>query len=287
MKQQIKELTAAIKNNRPALLLGAAGTAKTATVHQVAKDLDMPVETLLLAGILPEDLGGLVRPIEVNGEPTHFKYLAPEWAIKHGDKPFVLFLDEINQASIQTLHALFYVVNDRTVAGIKLPNMRVIAAGNTLDENEFLTPLPKPLLDRFIYRVSWESDLKGAISYLRNKYPKSGLLLDAVEEVGVDNITPRHIEQMIMILEDDTGSIERGRELVGAAYELYLKKISMGERHIEDNRLNELKEISDKIKGLNQWERVDGELRLVDKTAFIQDLTKDLTPEELELVNAA
>ena len=75
--EQNKQLHAAIKNNRPALLLGAAGFCKTATVQAIGKELNMPVHVLLLAGILPEDLGGLIRPSEMHGKPC-FGYLAPD-----------------------------------------------------------------------------------------------------------------------------------------------------------------------------------------------------------------
>lgn len=279
MSTQIKQLTAAIKNNRPALLLGAAGTAKTATIHSIAKDLCYPVEVMLLAGILPEDLGGLVRPLDNKS----FGYLPPNWAVKYGDKPFVLFLDEINQASIQTLHALFYVVNDRTVAGVKLPNMRIIAAGNTSKENEFLTPLPAPLLDRFVYRIEWKADLKSSVEYLRKKYTghQSKTLLDCVEDTATEHVTPRHVEQMLMLIEDETDDIERGRYLVGAAYEKYLSVISAGKRHVEDNRLAELREIAKKLKVNQEWAVVDGVMTRIDRAKLIAGLTK----EEIDLVS--
>lgn len=277
MKQQIKQLTAAIRNNRPALLFGKAGSGKTSTVHAIAKKEGFPVETLLLAGILPEDLGGLVRPMG-----SHFSYLPPEWAVKYGDKPFILFLDEINQASIQTLHALFYVVNDRTVAGLKLPNMRIIAAGNTVHENEFLTPLPAPLLDRFVYKINWQADIDEATKYLSQKY-NCPLLFEAINKTKTENITPRHIEQMLMLIEDKTDDVARGRELIGAAYEVYLKLISSGERHRDDNRLEELRIISKKLKLSSDYEIIDGVMIRVNKSKLLEGLT----PEELELVHAA
>lgn len=284
---QRNELTMAIKNNRPALIIGKAGTAKTATVHKIATELGFPVETLLLAGILPEDLGGLVRPDNPDN-PTSFKYLAPEWAIKHGNDPFVLFLDEINQASIQTLHALFYLVNDRKVAGVHLPNMRVIAAGNGADENEFLTPLPAPLLDRFVYRIKWRSDLKESLAFLSIKYKHlngaAECLIAAVKKTQTDGTTPRHVEQMLMLIEDGTDSVERGRELVGAAYEVYLKEVSAGARHKEDDRLNELRLIADRIKsGSNLVMRGGIATRM-----SVDEMLENLSPEEKEMVlNAA
>jgi MoxR-like ATPase len=284
MTKQMKQLEASIKNNRPALLLGSAGTGKTAMVNQVAEDLGMPVHTLLLSGILPEDMGGLVRPTD-NGQG--FRYLPPDWALKHGDKPFVLFLDEINQASIQTIHALFYLVNNRQVAGVTLSNMRVIAAGNTADENEFLTPLPAPLLDRFVYKIKWKADLRSALKYLSKKYAhmngKAEALVEAVKKAGTELTTPRHVEQMLMLIEDGTDDVERGRELVGAAYEEYIKLLQVGERHKEDDRLAELREISAKLKTQSPYQIVEGKMVRVNKEELLQGLTQ----EEIALVNAA
>lgn len=277
-----KELAAAIRNNRPALLIGKAGTAKTATVHKIAGDLGYPVETLLLAGILPEDLGGLVRPDNID-KPTCFDYLPPAWATKHGDDPFVLFLDEINQASIQTLHALFYIVNDRTVAGVKLPNMRIVAAGNGADENEFLTPLPAPLLDRFVYRIKWQSDVAASFDYLRNKY--SGIrsrvdaVIKAIQKTGLDDVTPRHLEQLFMLIEDGTDTLDRGRELIGSAYDAYLE--DGGDKHDHDERMAFLGDIVNQIK---QGRRiVDGVVLPVDPSELMDGLTK----EEQEMVHYA
>jgi len=284
MSEQVKLLRAALKNNRPALLLGPAGTAKTATVNALSEELGYPVHVMLLAGILPEDLGGLVRPTQ---DGAAFGYLPPAWARQYGDKPFVLFLDEINQAAIQTLHALFYIVNDRTVAGIRLPNMRIVAAGNTADENEFLTPLPTPLLDRFVYKIKWRADLMAALSWLGEKYIHMGgraeMLISAVRETHTEEITPRHVEQMLMLIEDGTDDIERGRELVGAAYEAYMKLLSAGKRHKEDNRLAELREIAKKLKSADEFAVIDGKMTRIDRKAILAGLS----PEEIDLVNAA
>lgn len=282
--ENIKKLQAAIKNNRTALIIGKAGTAKTAYVHEVAEGLGMPVETLLLAGILPEDMGGLVRPTE---DGRAFDYLPPAWALKHGNDPFVLFLDEVNQASIQTLHAMFYMVNDRTVAGINLPNMRVIAAGNGADENEFLTPLPDPLLDRFVYKIKWSCNIEGPLEFLKDKYKHLGraanVLLDSVEQTWTEDVTPRHVEQMLMMIEDKTDCAEEGRRLVGPAYEIFLEKMSTNGRHKEDNRLNELREIAHRLKSGNNFKVVNGVTLPVSE----EEILRGLSPEEVELVKSA
>lgn len=239
----------ALQNNRQTLLLGAAGTAKTATVHKVASNLGLPVFVLSLAGIPPEDIAGLIRP-DSDTNPTSYKYLVPSWFKEREGKPFVLFLDEINQASIETLHALFYVVNDRTVAGLANKEMRIVAAGNTEDENEFLTPLPKPLSDRFVYKLNWIPDLLASLDYLEKKYesaPKAAEIPSLINSIRcVNECTARHAEHAIMMAIDGLLNDERGRYLIGSAYDMWLKNIPK-ERKIDDMRIDYLRNVKHRL----------------------------------------
>jgi hypothetical protein len=281
MSLQNKTIEAALKNNRPLMLLGKAGTAKTATVNFIAKKLELPVVTLPLAGISPEDIGGLPRPNDTNN-PTAFRYLAPEWFEKYKDKPFVLFLDEFNQATIDTMHAMFYLVNDRMTAGQTNPQMRIVAAGNTEEENEFLTPIPSPLRDRFVYQIKWQSDLEASLKFLEEKYKSKEAkgIIEAVRKSSHGSVTARHVEQAIFMAEDDIFDIDRGSELIGSAYQVYIEGLSIEEKNPEDDRLNYLREVKERIK--NTFTVIDGKIVYTDKN----EILKDLTEEEREIVNA-
>ena len=280
MTQQNEIIKAALKNNRPVMLLGKAGTAKTATVNKIANDLGLPVETLPLAGISPEDIGGLPRPNDINN-PTAFKYLAPEWFQKHMGKPFVLFLDEFNQATIDTMHAMFYLVNDRMTAGIKNPEMRIVAAGNTEDENEFLTPIPVPLRDRFVYQIKWKCELENSLMYLEKKYPQDKIqrLIKTIRASSPGGITPRHVEHAIFMVLDDVFDLERGRELIGPAYEIFINDYKVDKRKDEDSRLEYLKSVKEKMG--KKYIIKNGKVETLNNN----ELKTGLTDEELEIIN--
>lgn len=274
----------ALKNNRPLLLLGKAGTAKTATINAIADELRLPVVTLPLAGIAPEDIGGMPRPDDMNN-PTSFKYLVPEWFAKYDGKPFVLFLDEFNQATIATMHAMFYLVNDRTTAGKANPQMRIVAAGNTEDENEFLTPIPAPLMDRFVYRLKWKGNLNSSLEYLEKKYedhPQTKNLIECIRRSPNDKLTARHVEQALFMVMDDIKDIERGRELIGSAYDVYLESLTTATQQEDDKRLNRLAEIKNLLKA-DKFRVENGKMTPVNKEALLAELTD----EEKELLNVA
>ena len=281
MTLQNNILTAALKNNRPVMLLGKAGTAKTATVNAISAELGLPVVTLPLAGISPEDIGGMPRPNDPKN-PTAFRYLAPEWFEKHRDKPFVLFLDEFNQATIDTMHAMFYLVNDRMTAGQRNSQMRIVAAGNTEDENEFLTPIPKPLKDRFVYQIKWHGDLDASIKFLEGKYTSKEAkgIIAAVRNTAHDGITARHVEQAIFMAEDGIFDLERGKELIGSAYQAYIENQSAKEKLAEDSRLQYLQQVKQNMK--SEYTVVDGKVIAINR----ERLLSGLTDEELEIVNA-
>lgn len=283
MKQR-EIIKAALKNNRPLLLLGKAGTAKTATVNAVADELGLPVVVLPLAGISPEDIGGMPRPNDPTN-PTAFRYLAPEWFEKHRNKDFVLFLDEFNQASIDTMHAMFYLVNDRMTAGQKNPKMRIVAAGNTANQNQFLTPIPEPLLDRFVYQLEWKGDLDSSLDYLKSKYNKDGKLdkfFEAINLSAHSDVTPRHIEQAIFMIQDKVLDPVRGQQLIGSAWEVYHSSLDVKEKHAEDNRLKYLEEVKQKL-SQGEFAIVDGCVQHCDKSKLLETLTD----EEKELLGVA
>lgn len=180
MKEIIKK---AIENDLPLLIYGKSGWGKTALVEAVGNELDLEVVSISLALCLPEDIGGVPQ---ADGES--FKYLLPKWFYERLGKPFILFLDEINQASPQVLHAIYGLVQKRELHGFKNPEMHVVAAGNLSEENPHLTEIMQPLLNRF-YCVDFVHDPKPALEYLNNKYR---LNLNELEK------SPRDTEQGIV-----------------------------------------------------------------------------------------
>ena len=190
-----------IESNIPLLLIGKSGTGKSEIIKSIASELNMPVVDLRMSQLPPEDLNGLPAPTE---DKKAFSYLLPEWFYKfQPDTPFVLFLDEINQATPNTINALYALVHDKMLAGRVNPNMRVVAAGNLLDESDYLNELPKPLLNRFVVKAH-EAKAKEVIDYLSEKYKnneKAQRILTAVQKLDwLQHMNPRALERCIKIL---------------------------------------------------------------------------------------
>ena len=181
IQERIKKIISA---NIPLYIEGESGWGKSEIVAQVSEEMGLPLIDIRLAGVPPEDLNG----VPVRQGPS-FVYLAPEWANKMKDKEFILFLDELNQASPQTLHAAYQIVLNRTIAGVHIPGMHIIAAGNLMEENPLLTEIPTPLLKRFL-KITWPKNITAAVDWLNRKYPK--VRIDSIET------NPRQTEYAIM-----------------------------------------------------------------------------------------
>lgn len=232
-----------IKNNIPMLITGDTGSGKSSIVKTVAQELGYDLYDLRLAGILPEDIGGLPRP-----QGDYYEYLMPKWFKERLGKPFVLFLDEINQASIQVLHALYGVVLDRMVAGVKNPEMRIIAACNDFKENEYVTDLMKPLRARFPIDIVHEPDKQEVKNVLLRKYPQHEEIIDIVQKSG-KNISPRELEFGLSMI--DAGLVDI-KILQKCFYELtsnVIKKIYVKRNELsEDSENAKIKDAVNKIK---------------------------------------
>lgn len=232
-----------IKNNIPMLITGDTGSGKSSIVKAVAQELGYDLYDLRLAGILPEDIGGLPRP-----QGDYYEYLMPKWFKERLGKPFVLFLDEINQASIQVLHALYGVVLDRMVAGVKNPEMRIVAACNDFKENEYVTDLMKPLRARFPVDIVHEPDKQEVKNILIKKYPQHEEIVDIVQKSG-KNISPRELEFGLSMI--DAGLVDV-KILQKCFYELtsnVIKKIYIKRNELsEDSENAKIKDAVSKIK---------------------------------------
>lgn len=232
-----------IKNNIPMLITGDTGSGKSSIVKAVAQELGYDLYDLRLAGILPEDIGGLPRP-----QGDYYEYLMPKWFKERLGKPFVLFLDEINQASIQVLHALYGVVLDRMVAGVKNSEMRIVAACNDFKENEYVTDLMKPLRARFPVDIVHEPDKQEVKNVLIKKYPQHEEIIDIVQKSG-KNISPRELEFGLSMI--DAGLVDI-KILQKCFYELtsnVIKKIYIKRNELsEDSENAKIKDAVNKIK---------------------------------------
>jgi hypothetical protein len=203
----IKKIKKCINADLPVLIIGKTGWGKSQMVYQVANDLELILIDLRLAQIPAEDIGGL--PYQ-DKDGNYFKYLLPQWAQEIKDNPkksYLLFLDEINQASSNTINAIYSIVLDKKIAGVKLDNMVIVAAGNYDTESDYLTQLPSPLLNRFI-KLELDHNEHLAKEYLNNKYKNlvDNKLLDLVLADPIYS-SPRTLENGIRMLRKNIDDI--------------------------------------------------------------------------------
>lgn len=211
MKSTITDL---LKSNTSAIIYGMSGWGKSQIIEQSAQDLGMKCQILSLAGVAPEDFG---IPTVREG---YYEYLPPKWAYdyyKSGDN-FVLFLDEITQATIQVMHAVYPLVLERRIGGLHLPNMRIIAASNYDHENPHLTTIMKPLLNRFEVEIKIEEDFgQGMVDdfweYIIKKYPQQEQVIHILQN-NIISTNPRAYESGIRFIQDNPKATNIAKLLV-------------------------------------------------------------------------
>jgi len=147
-------------NSSTLFIWGAPGIGKTSIVKQIAKEMDMAVEVLLLSTKTPEDFKGVpaIRNLkgsaEVNDERTVFippKFLP--WDNCPNGKGGILFFDEMNQANKDVLGASMSFCLDGTIEEYSLPEYWIIiAAGNReqdVGDGGNIIEFSNPLSNRF------------------------------------------------------------------------------------------------------------------------------------------
>ena len=121
---------AAVK--KPILLRGRHGVGKSCVVYQTAAELGLPVVERRASQMTEGDLVGL--PV-IEGECTKFN--PPDWFKEACTNPVVLFLDEVDRATIEVRQGIFELTDSRKLNGHVLhPNTLVFAAVNGGEHGE-------------------------------------------------------------------------------------------------------------------------------------------------------
>lgn len=149
-------LSAALHANVPALLWGAPGTGKSATIAALAAGRGDHLE-VLSGGILadPADITGPLAVVD--GEA---RYLRPAWlrrllSADTAGNGTILFIDELTCASAQVQAALLRLVQERCAGETPLPAAtRIVAAANPADQAAAGADLPAPTANRWVH-VQW------------------------------------------------------------------------------------------------------------------------------------
>lgn len=183
-------------------------------------------------------------------------YAAPDWVYEIIDswimnkQKTVLFLDEINQASAQTLNTLFQLVDVRRFADRPEYDMAeaivCVAAGNFLRENRALTKLPAPLVRRFHTVIYFLGVWGNSVDYLREKYSHQPEIVKLLDDIAISCITDGKLEdfenpaKMEAAIKHLSNALTKGLYIEGANQVIRAKGSAQKliEKFIIDNDLN-------------------------------------------------
>ncbi len=110
----------------PVLMRGRHGIGKSTVVYQIAEERGLPVVERRASQMTEGDLLGLPK---VEGEVT--QWLAPEWLHNACNEPCILFLDEVDRATLEVRQGIFELCDSRKIAGKTLhPDTLIFACVN-------------------------------------------------------------------------------------------------------------------------------------------------------------
>lgn len=156
-----------IKNNMNVMLIGLHGTGKTETVRQLAEDMGYKLKAYSCATLDPfTDLVGVPIPQEVNGR-TILKMIRPVDI----DEAEIVFFDELNRARPEVQDAVLEIINNRTINGEPLPNLKCCwAAINPPNGDYNVDELDPALMDRFDAYIEFTP--RPSVAYMSQSLPK-------------------------------------------------------------------------------------------------------------------
>jgi len=155
-------LKSAMRARIPAVLVGAPGTTKTATIRSIAKEMNYELITLIGSQMDPTDIVGLPKGAPVmeaeDGTPIFGTVnLAPWWQVKVlQKKKVILFLDEFSNTSPATRASMLTLLQNREFPnGETMPKETiVIGAMNPTDQAADGYDLDSPTTNRILW-ISW------------------------------------------------------------------------------------------------------------------------------------
>lgn len=134
----------AIATKRPVFIWGQPGIGKSAIVEQFAAEQGLECVSLLGSQLSPTDIYG--SPQLVDGRT---QYCPPRIIMR--EKPFVLFLDELNGASQDVQKAFYSLIHDHQVGEYHLPDGTIIiGAGNRKWDAAIVNQMSSALINRMV-----------------------------------------------------------------------------------------------------------------------------------------
>lgn len=198
---------------RNMLVLGPSGWGKTATVERYARDNNLRIAYVDMAGQLPESIAGIPAIYEIKddglGVRRYYKRMLDvelkEFLESEGEG-WVLFFDEINQGHPESLNTLYSITHPnpdmRRWAGYRLSKCQIVACGNLNDGRDgtvYLTELPTPLLNRF-FVFELEPSIQDATEFLTKKWENIPMVGRYIKTMLEERITPRDVDLVLDVL---------------------------------------------------------------------------------------
>jgi hypothetical protein len=190
-------------------ILGKAGWGKTQIIKKCAKKYNRSIITVYLDKIAKEDLGGIPVPKETQYGNYQIDQAMPAWAafmLAHPERDFLLFFDEMNQATPDVQNALMPIILEKTICGYEFENFMCAAAGNFSDENEAVYELSKPLMQRLgnepiIWSTHNDDAWKASMNHLKTEWLgkiNNPEFFDVLAENAMLFESPRLVENYIL-----------------------------------------------------------------------------------------
>jgi hypothetical protein len=153
-----------MKARIPAMLVGAPGTGKTATIRMLAQRMGYELITVIGSQMEPTDVAGLPQGRHLGttaeGEPIYGTVnLAPWWQVKiMMKKKIVLFMDEFSNTSGATRAALLTMFQSREFPNGDLmpPETIIVGAMNPVEQAADGYELDKPTTNRMLF-IPWRT----------------------------------------------------------------------------------------------------------------------------------
>lgn len=227
-------LSLAIAANVPVLLIGAPGTAKTASIEAIARARGAYLEVVIASAQDPTTILGIPMPSEDRRytEPT-----MPGWARRINEassqgRETILFLDELTTVPPSVQAPLLGVVQSRRAEGWTLPDdCRIIAAANPPDLAVGGWALDAAMANRWAH-IEWPAPAAAWVAWARSQCsPALRLIADYVEAVPSDLLavpsdlrkrsgawpSPRSWTRAAELIDAAGGDVRAAAMMVGAA----------------------------------------------------------------------
>lgn len=142
-----KQLQILLKSDMPVFIHGSPGIGKSYIVNDIAKKNNLELVDVRLSQLDAVDLRGI--PTITNNQTV---WMPPVFLPLDQDSAGILFLDELNSASLSVQAAIYQLVLDRKIGEYSLPrNWKIVCAGNKINDKGIVFKLPSPLVNRMVH----------------------------------------------------------------------------------------------------------------------------------------